>query len=337
MISGIVPFEEIVQSVKDETGIENLRPYYEKIRRLIFRGEREIGYGGSVEIMKKKFVVSQSPNNDCGANKYFKFPEGFIEFEGVGISSKKINPNEYTVTAEGIRFRKSQVKNIVLLYWGIQTDDNGYPIVTRNHEEAVVAYIVWKLYSQRIFLGIGNMNANQDYKQNFTMHLLEARGDDAFPTLEEWDALGTLSYTDRRLLIEEKTFTYSYEEDDCDSTDNTDPIEVDERMVHYWQLNSYTDKIEEVKAVLDENYLLTKPSKTFQTFESYQTINYTTVGRIVFVITKADASVYQILDALGNEISSAFDKYYDTDLLMHLFVGKDFISNSNISFKFKKI
>ena len=108
-------------------------------------------------------------------------------------------------------------------------------------------------------------------------------------------------------------------------------------MVHYWQLNSYTDKIEEVKAVLDENYLLTKPSKTFQTFESYQTINYTTVGRIVFVITKADASVYQILDALGNEISSAFDKYYDTDLLMHLFVGKDFISNSNISFKFKKI
>ena len=95
MISGIVPFEEIVQSVKDETGIENIRPYYEKIRRFIFRAERDIGYGGSVALFKKTYLVEGITSIDPNFGKYFKFPEDFIEFEGVGQKCQLISERHY--------------------------------------------------------------------------------------------------------------------------------------------------------------------------------------------------------------------------------------------------
>lgn len=335
MISGTVPFEEIVQSVKDETGIENLRPLYEKIRRLIFRAEREIGYGGTVEIMKKIYVIEGVTNSEPNFGKYFKFPEDLIELEGIGSCCRQVASCYYTAAAEGVRFKKKQTKNVVLLYWGIQTDDNGYPIVTRNHEEAVVAYIVWKLYSQRIFLGIGNMNASQDYKETFTSQLLEARGDDAFPTLEQWNALGRLSYTDRRLLIDEPVHSYNYCDDSL-SGDFTDTEEIEDMLVYYWQLTNVSDRIEQVIPLITMDYLATKPSKEYHQFELGVEVQYTSVGRACFVISDTKDVYYAIIDALGYDVSHMFDRYYDASLKTILYVSDEIRTHSVIGYKFKK-
>lgn len=336
MISGTVPFEEIVQSVKDETGIENLRPLYEKIRRLMFRAEREIGYGGTVEIMKKIYVIEGVTNPDTTFGKYFKFPEDFIELEGIGSCCHQTASCNYTAAAEGVRFKKKQTKNVVLLYWGIKTDDNGYPIVTRNHEEAVITYIVWKLYSQRIFLGIGNMNANQDYKETFTSQLLEARGDDAFPTLEQWNALGQLSYTDRRLLLDEPVHSYSYCDDSMsgDSTE-TEPI-TEDMLVYYWQLTNVSDRIEQVIPLITLDYLATKPFKEYHQFELGVDIQYTAIGRVCFVISDTKDVYYSIIDALGYDISHMFERYYDATLKTILYVSDEIRTHSTIGYKFKQ-
>lgn len=336
MISGIVPFEEIVQSIKDETGIENIRPFYEKIRRLMFRAEREIGYGGSVELMKKVYVIQGVNNSDPSFGKYFKFPEDLIELEGIGQRCRQIASCHYSATTEGIRFRKKQTKNVVLLYWGIKTDDNGYPMVTRNHEEAVIAFIVWKIYSQRIFLGIGNMNANQDYKQSFNMHLLEARGDDAFPTLEQWNALGQLSYTDRRLLLDEPVHSYSYCDDSIggefpDTGETANPT-----SVYYWQLTNVSDRIEEVIPLLSLAYLATKPVKQYSQFEKGADVVYTSVGRPCFAIVDTNDVYYSIIDALGYDISHMFDRYYDASIRTILYVADEIRTHSTIGYKFKK-
>jgi hypothetical protein len=340
MISGIVPFEEILTSVKDETGIENMRPLYEKVRRLIFRAEREIGYGGTVAVKKRTYKINTSYNG-----KYFKFPDDFIEFEGVGINSIAVQSNKYTTTPEGIRFNALQTKNVVLVYWGINVDEQGYPLVTRNHEEAVVAYIVWKLYSARIFLGTGNFNAVNAYKEEFINSLLEARGDDAFPTLEEWNDLGALSYTDRRILLEEHTHSYSYAEEECleDIQEEAivNPIVIapvlDKREVYYWQIDSYVDNIESVKSLLTLEYLATKEKKTFALFKEGQSIVYTTIGRAAFAITNTVLGVYQVFDTLGNNITSSFDIFFDSSLGVYLFVTKSFVTNSTLFFKFKNL
>lgn len=335
MISGIVPFEEIVQSIKDETGIENANPFYEKFRRLMFRAEREIGYGGTVVLMKKIYTIEGVTNSDPNFGKYFKFPEDLIEFEGIGQCCSQVASCHYSATTEGIRFRKKQQKNIVLLYWGIKTDDNGYPMVTRNHEEAVIAFIVWKMYSQRIFLGIGNMNASMDYKENFNMHLLEARGDDAFPTLEQWNSLGVLSYTDRRLLLDEPVHSYNYCDDSL-SGDSTEPEETENMLVYYWQLTNVSDRIEEVIPLIDQDYLDTKLFKEYHQFEIGTDVNYISIGRACFVISDTKDVYYSIIDALGFDVSHMFDRYYDETLKLILYVSDEIRTHSTIGYKFKK-
>lgn len=326
MISGAVPFYEIVQSVKDETGIENLRPFYEKIRRLIFRAEREIGYGGTVVIKKKIYKYNIDYNG-----KYFPFPEDFIELEGIGIDSFPVPQCSYQKTTDGIRFDKATDKDIVLLYWGLSVDTEGNPIVTRNHEEAVVAYVVWKLYSPKIFLGNGNMNANKNYEQNFISLLLESRGDDAFPTLEEWNDIGALSYTDRRLLLEEPVHRYDY------SIDYEDPCNIEETEVniHYWQLDNTVQTITDVIPLVNPAYLEPLPFDTFTNFKAGVTIDYTKIARIAFALIETENLDYIIMDQGNVDVTAIFESYYYADTKIKLYVSKNIISHSSIEFKFK--
>lgn len=343
MISGIVPFEEIIQSVKDETGIENLRSLYEKIRRLMFRAEREIGYGGTVDIFKKTYKLVGVTGGDCNFGKFFKFPSDFIEFEGVGKFCKPISSNFYRVTSEGVRFPKKQTEDFVLLYWGIKTDDEGNPCVTRNHEEAVIAYIVWKLYSSRIFLGIGNMNAKKDYEQTFNMSLLEARGDDAFPTLEEMGPLGILNNTDRRLLLDEPVHGYNYciEYEDIVCSE----LSVEEggtggqslpSAVYAWQQDSLTDDIDNVVPLINTIFLNEKPVLPLSIYEnSYENI-YNKIGVICFAITNTENISYSFIDVLQNDVTTIFDTFYFLGSKTKLYVSKNKFSFSQVTYQILK-
>lgn len=329
MISGIVPFEEIVQSIKDETGIENIRPFYEKIRRLMFRAEREIGYGGSVELMKKTYVIAKVSSNDLNFGKFFKFPEDLIELEGIGQNCQPVIENKYRPTSEGIRFKTKQTIDTVLLYWGIKTDDQGYPMITRNHEEAVIAFILWKLYSAKIFLGIGNMNAAQDYKMSFNSALGEARGDDAFPTLEQWNALGQLSYTDRRILIDQQVHSYDY----CAEYEEEINNVINSKMVKFWQL-TLGQKIEDIVPLINSSFLTGKQELALEQFKEGHLCTYTAVGRIAFVVTETENEYYQFKDFLGNNIDNSFNSNYIENY--KIYVSKNIITPSQITFKIEK-
>lgn len=332
MISGLVPFEEIIEAVKDETGIANLRPYYEKLRRLLFRGEREIGYGGSV-VLKK--IIYRSPENFNG--KYLTYPIDFIELEGVGVDCKPLWQENYRKTSDGIRFKDRQTKDVVLLYWGIFCDISGNPVTTRNHQEAIISYIVWKLYSPKIFLGIGNMNANKNYQDEFIQALLEARGDDAFPTIEEWNDLGLLSYSDRRGLLMWPTAGYNYCSEDikeeCNDTPDTTIMNV-----YYWQLEGVTHNLFSESSYFDDDvYLHTKPRLPFEIFEQGKIVDYTKIGRICFAIQTIDDLNFEINDALNRDVTDEFECKYFPLIKTILFVSNNPISYSSIYFKFKKI
>lgn len=342
MISGIVPFEEIVQSVKDETGIENIRPFYEKIRRLIFRAEREIGYGGSVVLIKEPYLFAGKTSADPNFSRYLKFPESFIEYEGIGQRGQQVSNRNYQITSEGLRFNQKQTEDTVLLYWGLKTNDEGYPIVTRNHEEAVVAYIVWKLYSSKIFLGIGNMNAKKDYENAFNFALLEARGDDAFPTLEQWNAIGQLSYTDRRTLIDQPVHSYNYDIDYEDVL-TEEEVPIINRIVYYWVYDSFTDTINEIIPVINPNYLSFKNSKSLNAFSQLITLDnsagqiHSTIGSICFAISDSVNSDYLIKDFLNQNITNLFDIHYYPDTKIKLYVSKTIYSYFSLDFKIEKL
>lgn len=327
MISGLVPFEEIAEAIKDETGITNLRPYYDKIKRLMFRAEREIGYGGAIVL--KKIIYKN-------VDKYFSFPPDFIELEGIGIDCCPVWKDKFRPTTDGIRFKTAQNKDVVLLYWGVLCDGYGSPITTRNHQEAVTAYCIWKFYSPKIFLGTGNMNANQNYRQEYIIALGCARGDDAFPTLEEWNEIGLLSYSDRRALIMKPTAAYDYCSDDI--KEKCEELTPGEMMVYFWQLDNVVDDIDTVIASLDgPSYLPQFPSTRYLDFEDGKIVNYTNIGRICFVIKETEDLNFTISDSLNNDVTDEFDTNYNAETKELLYVSKNHYSYSSIYFKFKKI
>lgn len=182
MISGIVYFEEIVENIKDITGIENLMPYYDKIRRFIFNAERDIGAGGLIVRKKKQYNIGDGFYD--GNN--IIMPYDFIgEFSYGSLSCGVINGNVLTLNCKGL-------DQIDLTYLGFLLDSNGNPFTTRNHMEACVLYARHRLYSAKVFLKDGNQNLYREFKQEYNDEVMASRGNDAFPTEAEWLELSSI-------------------------------------------------------------------------------------------------------------------------------------------------
>lgn len=328
MHSGAVSFEEIVSSVKDETGIVNMRPYYDKLRRFIFRAERDIGYGGSVVL--KKLVFKKGINFD---GKYFKFPDDYLELEGVGQCSGRFRDCDINIVTEGVRLRTVQ-QTCTLLYWALACDGYGNPITTRNHEDAVIAYCVWKMYAPKRFNDQGNANSVFAYKQEWISECLSARGDDAFPTLEQWNEIALVSYADRRGLLQQPTASYNY----CDDMINSDCEIIDDiTKVFFWQLQSISEDLDSVKADFSQMYLESKPFMSLPVFEQGFVVNYETVGKICFAVQKTQSTDWQITDFLNNDLTDQFQSFYDDLTKTAVFVSNNNYNYGSIYFKFKKI
>jgi hypothetical protein len=180
MISGVVYFDEIVEHIKDATDIQNTMPLYDRFRRFIFHIEREIGAGGLIVRKKKQFTKGDGwydgknivlPTDFIGENTMFEFSAGVI------------NGNVVSLYNEG-------PEEIDIRYMGFLLDNNGNPITTRNHLVAVIAYSVYRLYSSKVFHGNGNLNLYHTYRQEYYDAVAEARGEDAWPTEEQWSNIG---------------------------------------------------------------------------------------------------------------------------------------------------
>lgn len=335
MISGLVSFDEIVGAIKDETGIENMRPLYDRLRRFVFRAEREIGYGGSISLKKCVFTKGVNFNGT-----YIKFPDDLIEFEGVGSECGAFSIIDYSDQHPGgIRFRQSQNK-VIMLYWALTCDGYGNPITTRNHEQAVIDYCVWKLYAAKRFLDKGNANTNFEYKQTWISSCLEARGDDAFPTLEQWNQLSSLNNSERSRLMIYPVASYNYQDDTITACcgqgeEPTPPIEIPN--MYYWQLEGLTADVLDVQTDISVEYLNEKPQSPISAFLTGFTVPYTSVGRICFAIMETENESWAIYDALNNDVTGLFDMFYDNSIKAMVFVSKTYYTISNIYFKFVDI
>lgn len=180
MLSGIVLFDEVIESIKDATGIENMRPLYDRVRRFIFTVENDIGPGGVIVVKNRQY----NKNDGMYDGKTLVLPMDFMHESGYGaLTDGRVYGNIYQLYNDGpdqIDFR----------YLGYALDEFGNPFTTRNRLDAVVAYAVYRLYSSRVFTKQGSANMYKMYQQEYYDAVLQARGNDAFPTEEEWSELG---------------------------------------------------------------------------------------------------------------------------------------------------
>jgi hypothetical protein len=194
MYSNFVSFEEIIELVKDDTGIENLRNLYPKIRRFIYRAEKDIGFGGSTLLKRVTYSLEQGNLLFDGKQYKLRLPEDCMYLEEVGMCKEGICPGEYKIQGKWMFFCESRkLEKFSLIYYTLLKDGEGNPVTTENHSEAVVAGIVYWLYKARRFKDKGQFNQMRYYEEYYHDRISEARGDDATPNTErEWQKLSQL-------------------------------------------------------------------------------------------------------------------------------------------------
>lgn len=335
MISGLYSFEQIVLDVSQETGITNLRNRYAELKQLIARAEREINpYAGF--LIKKKMI--HYVGNGVFDGTSIKKPLDYVQLDTVGCCEDGLCEGAYFENVSHIIIcDKKPRTEITWTYWALQFDGNGNPVTSYNHAEAIVSYIVWKLYSTKVFLNEGSAGLRREYKQEFEDRCMEARGEDMFPSekqmdkifqMNKWSSLNFENYTtyDRCLCCESCITTIE------------EPMEPQiGTNVYYWQLANIQQTITDVLPLINEAFFESLQNQNISIFEQGYIVTYTGIARIAFAIRETEIASYIITDSLNNDVTDEFETQYLPDVKAILFVSKNYYSHSSIYFKFKKV
>lgn len=335
MRTALVGFERILEGVADETGITNLNSFHEKLRRLIFRCEQDIGVGGAV-ILKRAIFRKK----DQTIQRYLKYPDDFVEYEGIGNCSGPFLKSQHEILPDGVRLCHSVLpEKAVLYYWGLYCDGSGNPVTTESRYDAVVAYILWKLYSPQIFLNSkgGSPRIRQMYKEEYESLCLASRGNDAFPTIEGFNEISIIQNTERRLLVE-TPYMLDYCCDCINDVAAIDPASDDE-IIYFWQESSPGTQISDVfERIALEEFVTLQQLDLLQIFELGRFVNYDKTGRIGFAVKKDYGGTFLLFDVMNNDITEDFEKQLITapDGDFFVYVSREFHVHSSIYFKFIK-
>lgn len=335
MISGIYPFEEIIEDVITETGITNLRNRHPEIIKLIARAEREINPFATLLIRKKMLFISGNGNFD---GKSIKKPADFVYVDKVGCCEDGLCDGAYFENVSHIVICDNKPRTeIRFTYWALQHDGRGYPVVSMNHADAVVAYIIWKTYSSKVYSGEGSMQNQMLYERQFEERCGEARGEDFFPSENTMRNIGNMSRWSSFELDKKTSYDRCLSCDNC-LTEILDamptPPDPPLTKIYYWQQTNPIVSFESIKATVNPTFIQEKESETLPTFAAGHLVVCPSVGRLSFAVYQTPFVEFKIFDALfSTDITDEFDTHFFVEHNIILFVSKNPYSVSNINIK----
>lgn len=108
------------------------------------------------------------------------------------------------------------------------------------------------------------------------------------------------------------------------------------KSILYWQ-EVYTLNNSQITDLVDnQSYLIDKPSDTYENFEIGKNIDYTKVGKIVFLALESDTVNYIIKDVLNNDVTHTFNISLIPQLNATLFISDNNYSHGIMNFKIIK-
>lgn len=344
MYSNIVPFETVLEGIKDDTGITNLRNILPKIRRLIYRAEKDLGFGSTIILKKIKYSVADGSmiesTHNCPDSTHLKYkirlPEDILYLEAVGTCHEGLCPGDYVIQGNWMFICKANVTEFSLVYYTILSDGHGNPVVSENHLEAVISGVSYWLYKPLYRNGKGARAVFKDLEQYYFDRIGEAIGDDVWPsTSAEWSKMASLFHMSSRDLL-----MYS-EAKNCfccipESVNETAPSNSNTENVYYWQFDSLTTNID-FAPFIDQEYLDAQNFTSIQTFLNGYLVNYSKIGRIAFAVTGTVENKFGIYDVFDQEITDiVFDTYWDSVNNNQIYISKEYYSFGSIFFKLKQ-
>ena len=111
---------------------------------------------------------------------------------------------------------------------------------------------------------------------------------------------------------------------------------ISNKSILYWQ-EVYTLNNSQITNLVDDtNYLIDKPSDTYENFEIGKNIDYTKVGKIVFLALESDTINYIIKDNLNIDVTHTFSITLIPQLNATLFISDNNYSHGIMNFKIIK-
>ena len=108
------------------------------------------------------------------------------------------------------------------------------------------------------------------------------------------------------------------------------------KSILYWQ-EIYTLNNSQITELIDDtSYLTDKPSDTYENFEIGKNIDYTKVGKIVFLALESDTINYIIKDDLNIDVTHTFEITLIPHLNATLFISDNNYSHGTMNFKIIK-
>ena len=111
---------------------------------------------------------------------------------------------------------------------------------------------------------------------------------------------------------------------------------ISNKSILYWQ-EVYTLNNSQITNLVDDtNYLIDKPSDTYENFEIGKDIKYSNVGKIIFLALESNTIDYIVKDNLNINVTHTFDITLIPHLNATLFISDNNYSHGIMNFKIIK-
>ena len=190
-----ISVKQVVSSVIRNLGVQDAAREFHNFVEWAFEAEKKIG-------SLKTFVLKEATL--AVSNKQAVLPVDFIGLIDVkNLNGVYYEPqqkpfkttntngtlNRYYMSNGYIRFSSVSDSNIVIAYKSIDTDDEGFPTIEANHEDAVSAYIMYKYKARDYYNQSLPRYIYMDLKTEWSRLCAQARGNDNMPSRNELRAI----------------------------------------------------------------------------------------------------------------------------------------------------
>lgn len=336
MNSGYVSFNEVVMSLADRLGRVNLRNQYQFIKRSIIDAEIEINPYSNL-LIKKKMTYHVGNGNFDGRS--IVRPKDFFKMDVIGSCKENLCQDQYLVNTDFIILCDGKKRNkITFVYYGLACDGSGYPFISYNHKEAVLAYLEFLFYKPNMNKGKGNANWALALKREWEDRCMESRGEDfmveIMDNLDEIREFSNYSVQDIIKLEHDEALKDSCSCNSCFNVEYDDN-EYMNKKVYYWQFSNLTN-VPTIEECLTDEFLENKAHTDLGTFMNGNIVTFMNIAKYGFCIDDVDSEdAIEIYDLTQSSLGNTLDKVYDGVNRRLVFVSKSLISHSSIYFKFK--
>lgn len=108
------------------------------------------------------------------------------------------------------------------------------------------------------------------------------------------------------------------------------------KAIYYWQEPYSLNEADILLLLENPSYLADKAFDTYPNFDVGKNIDYTDIGKLVFVAIDANTTDLKIYDALNNDVTHTFDKTLYPIANGVIFISQNIYSHQNINFKIKE-